>query len=76
MVCPKIKVNAFRGYAQKVTIESSTKKSEQRGCDEETIGTYNRQLSTDVESQQVAQVQKLPKRIRFIMLQGIQYLGK
>ncbi|KAG2582119.1 hypothetical protein PVAP13_6KG087300 [Panicum virgatum] len=48
MVYPKIKVNAFRGYAQKVTIESSTKKSEQRGCDEETIGTYNRQLSTDV----------------------------
>ncbi|XP_039814943.1 starch synthase 3, chloroplastic/amyloplastic-like isoform X1 [Panicum virgatum] len=48
MVCPKIKVNAFRGYAQKVTIQSSTKKSEHHGCDEETIGTDNRQLSTDV----------------------------
>ncbi|PUZ50417.1 hypothetical protein GQ55_6G057600 [Panicum hallii var. hallii] len=48
MVYPKIKVNAFRGYAPKVTIQTSTKKSEHHDCDEETIGTYNRQLSTDV----------------------------
>ncbi|PAN33953.1 hypothetical protein PAHAL_6G059600 [Panicum hallii] len=49
MVYPKIKVNAFRGYAPKVTIQTSTKKSEHHDCDEETIGTYNRQLGwTDV----------------------------
>ncbi|CAL4997199.1 unnamed protein product [Urochloa decumbens] len=45
MVYPKIKVNAFRGYAPKVTIQSSTERSEHHDCDEETIGTFNGQLS-------------------------------
>ncbi|XP_022683315.1 starch synthase 3, chloroplastic/amyloplastic [Setaria italica] len=48
LVYPKIKVNAFRGYAPKVTIQSSTEKSEHHDCNEETIGTYNGQLSTDL----------------------------
>ncbi|CAO2189488.1 unnamed protein product [Urochloa humidicola] len=45
IVYPKIKVNAFRGYAPKITIQSSTERSEHHDCDEETIGTCNRQLS-------------------------------
>ncbi|KAF8775060.1 hypothetical protein HU200_005112 [Digitaria exilis] len=47
---PKIKVNAFRGYAPKVTIQSITVKSEHHDYGEETTATYNKQLGTDVES--------------------------
>ncbi|KAJ1267644.1 hypothetical protein BS78_07G073200 [Paspalum vaginatum] len=47
MVSRMIKVAAFRGYAPKLFIESSTKKSKHNDSDEETINTYNRQLSTD-----------------------------
>ncbi|KAF8662489.1 hypothetical protein HU200_056079 [Digitaria exilis] len=47
---PKIKVNAFRGYSPKVTIQSITVKSEHHDYGEETTATYNKQLGTDVDS--------------------------
>ncbi|PAN33952.1 hypothetical protein PAHAL_6G059500 [Panicum hallii] len=49
MVYPKVKVAAFRGYVPRLPAESSTKKSIHHGSDEETIGTFNRLLSTDTE---------------------------
>jgi starch synthase len=44
---PKIKVTAFRGYAPRLTVESSTKKREHHDSDEEPTCTFNRLSSTN-----------------------------
>ncbi|TVU43141.1 hypothetical protein EJB05_09583, partial [Eragrostis curvula] len=45
---PNIKVTAFRGYAPRLTVESSTKKREHNDSDEEPVDKYNKLLTTDV----------------------------